>query len=50
MDNDCLVVIYKTTFPNQNYSIRKLHKLMTSYDCHQTTLFHLITDISITYV
>ena len=30
MDNDCLAVIYKMTFPNQNYSIRKLQKLMTS--------------------
>ena len=30
MDNDCLVVIYKMTFSNQNYSIKKLQKLMTS--------------------
>ena len=30
MGNDCLVVIYKMTFSNQNYSIRKLQKLMTS--------------------
>ena len=50
MDNDSLVVIYKMTFSNKNYSIRKLKKLMTSYDCHQTTLFHLTTDISIIYV
>ena len=26
MENDCLVVIYKMTFSNQNYSIRKLQK------------------------
>ena len=29
MDNDCLVVIYKTTFSNQNYLTRKFQKLMT---------------------
>ena len=27
MDNDCLVVIHKMTFSNQNYSIRKLQKV-----------------------
>ena len=27
MDNDCLVVIYKMSFSNQNYSIRKLQKI-----------------------
>ena len=26
MENDCLVVIHKMTFSNQNYSIRKLQK------------------------
>ena len=39
MDNDCLVVIYKITFSNQNYSIRKFQKLMTSWNCPQTTFF-----------
>ena len=47
MDNDCLVVIYKITFSNQTYSTRKFQKLITSLDCHQTTFFHLTTDISI---
>ena len=47
MDNDCLVVIYKIPFSNENYSTRKIQKLMTSYDCPQTTFFHLTTDISI---
>ena len=47
MDNDCLVVIYKISFSNQNYSTRKFKKLMTSADCPQTTFFHLTTDISI---
>ena len=27
MDNDCLVVMYKITFSNQNYFIRKLKKI-----------------------
>ena len=30
MDNDCLVVIYETAFPNQNKMARKDRKLMTS--------------------
>ena len=45
MDNDCLVAIYKMTFSNQNYLTRKFQKLMTSWDCHQTNIFQLTTDI-----
>ena len=43
MDNDCLVVIHKTTFSNQNYLTIKFQKLMTSSDA----FFPLTTDISI---
>ena len=39
MDNDCLVVIYKTAFSNHNELTRKIRKLMTSWDCLQTTFF-----------
>ena len=47
MDNDCLVVIYKIAFSNENYATRKFQKFMTSLDCPQTTFFYLTTDISI---
>ena len=50
MDNDFLVVIYKITFSNQNYSTRKFQNLMTSQDCPQTTFFYLTMDISIIYM
>ena len=39
MENDYLVNIYKIYYTNQNEVIRKFRKLMTSWDCLQTTFF-----------
>ena len=47
MENDYLVNIYKMYYTNQNQVTRKFRKLMTSWDCLQTTFFHLKTAITI---
>ena len=39
MENDYLVNIYKIYYTNQNEVTRKFRKLMTSWDCLQTTFF-----------
>ena len=47
MENDYLVNIYKMYHTNQNQVTRKFRKLMTSWDCPQTTFFRLKTAITI---
>ena len=47
MENDYLVNIYKIYYTNQNEVTRKFRKLMTSWDCLQTTFFYLKTSIII---
>ena len=39
MENDYLVNIYKIYYTNQHSATRKFRKLMTSWDCLQTTFF-----------
>ena len=39
MENDYLVNIYKMYYTNQNWVTGKFRKLMTSWDCFQTTFF-----------
>ena len=43
MKNDYLVNMYKIYYTNQNFVTRKFRKLMTLWDCLQTTFFHLKT-------
>ena len=47
MENDYLVNIYKIYYTNENEVTRKFQKLMMSWDCVQTTFFHLKTAIII---
>ena len=39
MDNDCLVVIYKITFSNKNYSTRKFKKIDDVLDLSPNHVF-----------
>ena len=47
MENEYLVKIYKMYYTNQNKVTRKFRKLMTLWDCLQTTFFHLKTAITV---
>ena len=47
MENEYLVKIYKMYYTNQNKVTRKFRKLMTSWDCLQTTFFYLKTAITV---
>ena len=47
MENDYLFNFYKINYTNQNEETRKFRKLMTAWDCLQTTFFHLKTAIII---
>ena len=43
MENDYLIIIYEIYYTNQNEVTRKFRKLMTTWDCLQTTFFYLKT-------